>query len=136
MKQISRKYIIVFILFFISMFYNILFILNLNDLSKNIYSIYYEYIYLFITTPILYLSFAIIFGVIIQNLLKSKINNNIKNICKVCVFIVICFYISLFIFKSNYIIYKFLYIIGEFPQIFFLIGIVLFIGILDKGDVN
>lgn len=136
MKQISRKYIIVFILFFISMFYNILFILNLNDLSKNIYSIYYEYIYLFITTPILYLSFAIIFGVIIQNLLKSKINNNIKNICKVCVFIVICFYISLFIFKSNYIIYKFLYIIGEFPQIFFLIGIVLFIGILDKGDVK
>ncbi|OUQ55433.1 hypothetical protein B5E58_12280 [Tyzzerella sp. An114] len=136
MKQISRKYIIVFILFFISMFYNILFILNLNDLSKNIYSIYYEYIYLFITTPVLYLSFAIIFGVIIQNLLKSKINNNIKNICKVCVFIVICFYISLFIFKSNYIIYKFLYIIGEFPQIFFLIGILLFIGILDKGDVN
>lgn len=136
MKQISRKYIIVFILFFISMFYNILFILNLNDLSKNIYSIYYEYIYLFITTPILYLSFAIIFGVIIQNLLKSKINNNIKNICKVCVFIIICFYISLFIFKSNYIIYKFLYIIGEFPQIFFLIGIVLFIGILDKGDVK
>ena len=118
------------------MFYNILFISNLNDLSKNIYSIYYEYIYLFITTPILYLLFAIIFGVIIQNLLKSKINNNIKNICKVCAFIVICFYISLFIFKNNYIIYKFLHIIGEFPQIFFLIGIVLFIGILHKPDVK